>query len=112
MRSTTPVCGGANRSDRRVPYQATAAVCDAANHPLSTAGLSGRCSTDVAAASWDDRPERRGFMMSTFRRYCAEKIECSPSFISDCAVSFAYVLVTSFLYVASAHTAPTTEAVI
>jgi protein-S-isoprenylcysteine O-methyltransferase Ste14 len=50
--------------------------------------------------------------MGAFLRYCADKIEFSPSFISDCAVSFAYVLVTAFLYVASAHTAPTTEAVI
>jgi protein-S-isoprenylcysteine O-methyltransferase Ste14 len=51
-------------------------------------------------------------MMVAFLRYCAGKIEFSPSFISDCAVSSAYVLVTAFLYVASAHTAPTTEAVI
>ncbi len=45
-------------------------------------------------------------------RYCADKIEFSPSFISDCAISFAYLLVTAFLYVASTRTAPTTEAVI
>ena len=51
-------------------------------------------------------------MMVAFLRYCFGKIEFSPSFISDCAISFAYVLVTAFLYVASAHTAPTTEAVI
>jgi protein-S-isoprenylcysteine O-methyltransferase Ste14 len=50
--------------------------------------------------------------MVAFLRYCADKIEFSPSFRSDCAVSFAYVLVTAFLYVASAHAAPTTEAVI
>jgi protein-S-isoprenylcysteine O-methyltransferase Ste14 len=51
-------------------------------------------------------------MMNAFRRYCADQIEFSPSFISDCAISFVYVLVTAFLYVASAHKAPTTEAVI
>jgi protein-S-isoprenylcysteine O-methyltransferase Ste14 len=50
--------------------------------------------------------------MGAFLRYCAGKIEFSPSFISDCAVSFAYVLVTAFLYVTSSRTAPTTEAMI
>src|SRR5579864_4328034 len=55
---------------------------------------------------------RRGASMGAFLRYCADKIEFSPSFISDCAISVAYVLVTAFLYVASAHTAPTTDAVI
>jgi protein-S-isoprenylcysteine O-methyltransferase Ste14 len=42
----------------------------------------------------------------------AGKIEFSPSFVCDLTVSLAYVLVTAYLFVASAHTAPSTEAVI
>ena len=45
-------------------------------------------------------------------RYHAGQIEFSPSFISDLAISLAYVLVTSYFFVASAHTAPSTAAVI
>ncbi len=50
--------------------------------------------------------------MGAFLRYCADKIEFSPSFICDLVVSIAYIAVTTLLYVASAYTAPSTEAVI
>jgi protein-S-isoprenylcysteine O-methyltransferase Ste14 len=42
----------------------------------------------------------------------AGKVEFSPSFVCDLVVSLAYVLLTAYLFVASAHTAPSTEAVI
>ena len=45
-------------------------------------------------------------------RYCAGKIEFSPSFVSDLVISLTYVLVTAYFFVISAHTAPSTEAVI
>lgn len=45
-------------------------------------------------------------------RYHFGEIEFSPSFICDFVVSTAYLLVTTYLYVASAFTAPSTEAMI
>jgi protein-S-isoprenylcysteine O-methyltransferase Ste14 len=52
------------------------------------------------------------FIMRTFLRYCIDEIEFSPSFICDLVVSIAYLVVTTYLYVASAHSAPSTAAVI
>jgi len=51
-------------------------------------------------------------MIGGLLRYCITKIEFSPSFLSDLLISTAYVLLTAYLYVASAHVAPSTEAVI
>jgi protein-S-isoprenylcysteine O-methyltransferase Ste14 len=65
----------------------------------------------VAAAGAPLEPQG-AFMIGGFLRYCIEKIEFSPSFISDLVINTAYVLVTAYLYVASAHVAPSTEAVI
>jgi len=50
--------------------------------------------------------------MGAWLRYCADKIEFSPSFVCDLSISLVYVLATAYLFVASAHTAPSTEAVI
>src|SRR5436305_8398881 len=52
------------------------------------------------------------FLMGALLRYCADKIQFSPSFVCDLSISLVYVLVTAYLFVASAHTAPSTEAVI
>lgn len=51
-------------------------------------------------------------MIGAFLRYCVDEIEFSPSFICDLLVSIAYLTVTTYLYVASAHRAPSTEAVV
>jgi protein-S-isoprenylcysteine O-methyltransferase Ste14 len=49
--------------------------------------------------------------MAAFRYHFGE-IEFSPSFICDLVVSTAYLLVTTYLYLASRFTAPSTEAMI
>src|ERR1700687_5842239 len=47
------------------------------------------------------------FKTGALLRHCAEKIEFSASFICDFAVSSAFVVLTAYLYVVSAHAAPT-----
>jgi hypothetical protein len=41
----------------RGPYRTTGAVCDAANHPLSNAGLMAFPVTTSSAQAGNDRPE-------------------------------------------------------
>ena len=50
--------------------------------------------------------------MGGFLRYCADKIEFSPSFICDSVVNAAYVAITAYLYVASARAAAGVGAII
>ena len=63
------------------------------------------------ANGWTGSMSRRGLLMDALRDY-AGKIEFSPSFVSDLVISLTYVLVTAYFFVVSAHTAPSTEAVI
>jgi protein-S-isoprenylcysteine O-methyltransferase Ste14 len=54
----------------------------------------------------------RRHSIDEFVQYCAEKVECSPSFVCDLVISSALFVVTFYLYIASGKTAPSTFAMI
>ena len=87
------------------------AVSGAANDPLNNNVLNDP-PTNGGSRAGKFQAGAQDFMMRAFLRYCVDGIEFSPSFICDLVVSTAYLMVTTYLYVASAHSAPSTAQVI